>query len=230
LPADHTTMTERPCIPVSRLVSASRCALMAFFSQNEPGIETPYYTICKQISYHLGDRLDRDLIRDEVCGILPGLKPEEEEFLESCISRCGVRQWRPAIEHDLFVTSRKYGICGNIDRVFSAPPFFSVVRSAPPPPAGIHGTDRLKIAAYAICLSESCGKTVPGGSIEYLRTGEDRYYEILPRDIRALYSARRSVQNLAAGRIPKKPVHASCSSCRYRERCDIGPTRLSDML
>jgi CRISPR-associated exonuclease Cas4 len=215
-------------VPVSLLASATRCPLRAFFAGSTPWKESPHYTICKQLSYHLGSPLDYSTIWDEIGGISPSIGEEYAQFLEGCINSCQGQDWREASENDMEVRSKRYGIFGTIDRVFSKPPYFSVIRSGTPPPSGVYTQDRVRVVAYALCLSEMLSVDVPGGTIEYIPGGKGRYCEIQPGDIRKFYSARRVVRNIDAGHIPKKPLHAPCSSCYYFDRCDPGPIRLSD--
>jgi len=217
-------------VSVSLIANASRCPVRAFFSLVSPWVESPRYTICKQISYHLGSPLSYDTILDEIRGISPCIGMDNVPFLESCIGRCTERKWRTATEYDMSVKSGKYGLHGIIDRIFFEPPYFSIIRPVLPPVAGIYGQDRVRITAYSLCLSEMLGKEITGGSVEYIPGGESRFCEIQPGDIRKFYSARRMVQNLNAGTLPGKPLNAPCTRCIFHDRCDPGPKRLSDLL
>jgi CRISPR-associated exonuclease Cas4 len=216
--------------PVSLLAGAARCPVRAFFSLSCQWEETPDYTICKQLSYHLGTPLSFETIWSEICGVSPYIAEENSPFLRNCISRCDEHTWRAASGNDMKVRSEKYGVHGTIDRIFSSAPFFSVIRPVSPPVAGIFSQDRIRVTAYSLCLSEMLGKNITGGTVEYIPGGESRYCEIQPGDMRKFYSARRIIQNLEAGIIPVKPLNAPCKSCLFQERCDPGPKRLSDLL
>jgi CRISPR-associated exonuclease Cas4 len=216
-------------IPVSELSSAARCPVRVFFDRSNPWVEPSEYTICKQISYHLGGRIERDEVWDEVRRISPGIDPLYKSYCESCIDECDNQEWRVPTEHDLFVKSDRFGICGTIDRIYPDAPFFSIIRSVKPPISGIYSGDRIRVLGYALCLSEMLGKELRGASVDYIPSGISRYCEIQPRDMRRFYSIRKILMNMNAGGVPKKPIYAPCDGCPYQARCDPGPTRLSDL-
>jgi CRISPR-associated exonuclease Cas4 len=216
-------------IPVSELSSALRCPVRVFFDRSNPWIEPPEYTICKQISYYLGYEAGKDDIWGEICRISPGIDPCYKYYCESCLERCNCQDWRVPSEYDLFVKSDSFGICGTIDNIYPETPYFSIVRSVKPPVSGIYPGDRIRVLGYALCLSELLGQELRGASVDYIPGGISRYYEIQPRDMRKLYSIRKVLMNLNAGMVPKKPLRAPCGACSYRERCDPGPTRLSEL-
>jgi len=218
-----------PLIPVSAFSSAARCPVHVFFDRSKPWVEPPEYTICKQISYHLGSAIEKNVIWDEICRVAPGIDPSYQSYCDSCIDQCSHAEWRSASEHDLFVKSDRFGICGTIDKIYPEFPYFSVTRSVKPPVAGIYSSDRIRVLAYTICLSELLGENLPGAIIDYIPGGISRYYEIQPRDMRRFYSIRKVLMNINSGGVPKKPLFAPCKGCSYQERCDQGPTRLSDL-
>jgi CRISPR-associated exonuclease Cas4 len=224
-----SVLMNNPLIPVSELSSAVRCPVRAFYNRSIPWVEPAEYTICKQISYHLGFPIEKNAVWDEICRVAPGIDPAYRYYCESCIDQCSNREWGVASEHDLFVKSDRFGICGTIDRVFTDTPYFSIIRSVKPPVSGIYSGDRIRVLGYALCLSELLGKELHGASIDYIPGGISRYYEIQPRDMRKFYSIRKILMNINAGCVPKKPLHAPCDGCSYKVRCDPGPTRLSDL-
>jgi CRISPR-associated exonuclease Cas4 len=193
--------------------------------------EEPHaYTVCKQLSHHLGGILCFDTIWDEIINISPSMGEADAALLDSWLKKCSERTWRTASDLDVRVRSEKFGIYGVIDRTFKEPPYFSMVRPVRPPAAGIYSQDRVRITAYALCLSEMYGNEIRGGNVEYLPGGESRFCEIQPGDMRKFYTGLRMVRNIDAGSIPKKPVHAPCTSCPYYSRCDPGPKSLSERL
>jgi CRISPR-associated exonuclease Cas4 len=215
-------------IPVSELSSAAGCPVRVFFNRSNPWVEPSEYTICKQISYHLGGCIERDEIWQEICRVAPGIDPSYRSYYDTCVDHCCNKEWRVASEHDLFVTSDRFGICGTIDRIYTDAPFFSITRSVKPPVLGIYPGDRMRVLGYALCLSELSGMELRGASIDYIPGGISRYYEIQPRDMRRFYTIRKVLANMNAGSVPKKPLNAPCDACYYQGRCDPGPTRLSD--
>jgi CRISPR-associated exonuclease Cas4 len=216
-------------IPVSELSSAARCPVRTFYDRSNPWVEPAEYTICKQISYHLGFPIEKEVVWDEICRVSPGIDPSYKYYCESWIDQCNNQEWSIASEHDLFVKSDRFGICGTIDRIYTEAPYFSIIRSVKPPVLGIYSGDRIRVLGYALCLSELLGKELRGASIDYIPGGISRYCEIQPRDMRRFYSIRKVIMNINAGGVPKKPLHAPCDVCSYHGRCDPGPTRLSDL-
>jgi CRISPR-associated exonuclease Cas4 len=217
-------------VPVSLLAAASRCPVRAYFMNSSQWEEPHAYTVCKQVSYHLGEALCFDEIWDEIINISPSMGEADEALLDLCIKQCLGRTWRIASDLDVRVRSEKYGIHGVIDRIFGELPYFSIVRPVKPPAAGIFAQDRVRVTAYALCLTEMYGNEIRAGNVEYLPGGESRSCEIQPGDMRKFYSGLRMARNIDAGSVPKKPVHAPCSSCPYYSRCDPGPKSLSDRL
>jgi CRISPR-associated exonuclease Cas4 len=216
-------------IPVSELSSAVRCPVRVYYDRSNPWSEPSEYTICKQISYYLAGGIQKPDIWDEICRITPGIDPSYKQYCESCIDQCKSHDWREAAEHDLFVKSDHFGICGTIDNIYTDEPYFSIIRSTKPPVSGIYPGDRIRVLGYALCLSELLGQEVRGASVDYIPSGVSRYCEIEPRDMRKFYSIRKVLMNLNAGAVPKKPLRAPCKVCQYQARCDTGPKRLSDL-
>jgi len=227
-------MTASRSISISSIITGSICPLRLYYGQtgdNSPeSPEYPRYTICKQISYHLGAPLDRDQIWDECCSVYPGINPTLQAFLDECISYCELKSWRVSKDTDVMVSSQRFGIFGSIDRLFDAPPYFSLVRARQAPEAGIYRHDRLRILCYALCLEEQLGMPVNGGIVEYIPNGIQRSYMVQPRDRRALFQARKKALEIISGTIPKKSLNPPCNTCQYRDRCGPGVRRLSDMM
>ena len=227
-------MTPGRSISISSIVTGSICPLRLYYGQTSDkspdSPEYPRYTICKQISYHLGAPLDRDQIWDECRSIYPGLNPSLHAFLDECISYCDLNSWRVSTDTDVMVSSQRLGIFGSIDRLFDTPPYFSLVRASQAPGAGIYRHDRLRILCYALCLEEQLGMPVSCGMVEYIPNGIQRPYTIQPRDRRAFFQARKKALEIISGTIPKKPLNPPCNRCRFKERCSPGVRRLSDLM
>ena len=217
-------------IPVSEIATAAFCPVCVYYQREFPWKESPEYAIVKQVSYHLGKECAADEIWEQVAAIHPGIPLSYQHFLSGCLEHCSRQSWRRASEHDLFVKSERFGICGTIDRVFQEPPYFSIVRSGKAPVSGFTAGDRLRVLGYSLCLSELLGREVPGGLVEYIPQGISRYYEIQPRDMRKFFSIRTAIRKIDAGSIPKKSLNAPCGTCGHKERCDPGPRRLSERM
>ena len=125
-PAKHVT--------ISDLVRAHTCPVRYYYERDDPFEESDRYAVCKQLSYHLGDPLDGEVIWAEALVVRPDIDPSLREFLDLCITACNKSTWQPAEETDVRVFSEKRGIAGMIDRV-AADGSFSIVRAAGAMPA-----------------------------------------------------------------------------------------------
>ena len=206
------------------------CPVRYYYEQNEPVTESDRYAICKQVSYHLGHSLDAAAIWDEVLTVRPATDPVFREFLDICIASCKKHEWKPAVQTDVTVGSKKHGIAGMIDRV-ADDESFSIVRAAGAMPFGTYAADRLRIAGIAFCLEEMTGRDVEGGFVEYIPDGLSRYHAIQPRDRRQLLATLHKIRAIHRGEAPAHPLNAPCNRCKYKERCEAGSgRRLSELL
>ncbi len=216
-------------ISVSDVVACHVCPRRFYFERSVQREESPRYAVCKQISAHLGSPLDPEQIWQEVLTVLPAADSEARAFFDECITACRSGRWREPEEFDVLVESERLGIRGRVDKIFPDRTF-AVTRSSPAPRAGVYGADRLRIAAYAICLQETFGGAVEGGYAEYIPSGVARFVAPQPRDRRELLKAIRAAKKVIAGDIPKRPLQAPCEGCPHADRCLTGARRLSDLL
>jgi CRISPR-associated exonuclease Cas4 len=217
-------------ISISALAVSSRCPVRYYLDGNRELPVSYRYAVCKQLSYHLGYKLDPDLIWEEICAVHPEIPPGFKDFLDVCIKNSSNTGWRQYRDADVQVFSNRYGIYGMADKVFASPPYFSVVRSTSHPAAGIFPSDRLRSACYALCLEEILGVPVEEGIVEYIPSGVSRTFRMQPRDRRSVLSALRTVSRLRDGSVPEKPVNARCEGCPARARCSAGLKTLSDIM
>lgn len=217
-------------ISVSALVVSSRCPVRYYLDGNRELPVSYRYAVCKQLSYHLGYELDPESIWEEICAVHPEIPPEFKDFLAVCIKNSGNTVWKRYRDADVPVFSNRYGIYGRVDKVFTGPPHFSVIRSTTHPTAGIFPSDRLRSACYALCLEEILGIPVEEGIVEYIPGGVTRTFTMQPQDRRSVLSALRSVSRLRDGSVPEKPVNARCEDCPARARCSGGLKTLSDIM
>lgn len=204
---------------ISDLVRVHACPVRFYYERNDPFFESDRYAICKQLSYHLGDPLDADVIWAETLVVRPKIDPSFREFLDSCITVCNRNHWLPADETDVRVFSEKRGIAGMIDRILPDGSF-SVIRSAGALPFGTYAADRLRVAAIALCLGEMTGEEVKGGHVEYIPGGVSRYHTVQPRDLRQLISTLHKIRSIHDGDLPQHPLNAPCVRCKYLEKCE----------
>jgi CRISPR-associated exonuclease Cas4 len=215
---------------VSDLVRVHACPVRYYYERNEPFVESDRYAVCKQLSYHLGDPLDAEVIWAEILVVRPAINPEMQAFLDLCITACNKGTWQPADETDVMVRSEKQEFSGMIDRMLPDGTF-SIVRAAGALPSGAYAADRLRVTAIALCLQEMTGKEVKGGHVEYIPDGVSRYHTVQPRDLRQLITTLFRIRLMREGEIPKHPLNAPCVRCRYMEKCEsTRGRRLSDLL
>jgi len=215
-------------IPVSGVIACHICPRRYYFERSEEREESPRYTVCKQVSAHLGELLEREQIWQEVLCILPDREEDTRELFDECINACRETAWQRPVQTDLTVESDTLGIRGRVDKVFEDGTF-AITRSSTAPRAGAYGTDRLRIACYVACLKETFGQAVAGGYVEYVASGICRFVEPEPRDRREMIRAIRAAKRVVAGELPPRPLRAPCDGCPHVERCTAGPRRLSDL-
>jgi CRISPR-associated exonuclease Cas4 len=211
-------------------VRVHACPVRYYYERNDPFTESDRYAVCKQLSYHLGESLDAELIWAETLVVRPKIDPEMRSFLDLCITTCNNHPWLPAKETDIRVSSKRQGIAGMIDRI--APDgSFSIVRAAGAMPFGTYAADRLRVAAIAHCLEEMTGTEVTGGHVEYIPDGISRFHVVQPRDRRQLIATLYKIRSIHDGELPQHPLNAPCNRCKYKEKCDSSAGhRLSELL
>jgi len=209
-----------PRVNVSQILSARFCPVRFFLERDTPHPESPRYTVCKQISLHLGTPLDADRIWEEIRTVSPGIDSAMRIFSDGCVARCRQESWPRPTEMDLAVSSPRLGITGRVDKFFEDGPAFAITRSSEAPPAGVHGADRVRVAACAACLAEMLGMEVEAGFVEYIPSGAHRTCVLQPGDRRGMLRALESARRILTGGIPRKPHRAPCERCGQQERCN----------
>jgi len=223
-------MEQREHVAISDLVRVHACPVRFYYERNDPMSESDRYVICKQLSYHLGQSLEPDVIWREVLAVRPGIDPDLRSFLESCIASCNKSEWKPAVQSDVRVISDKHGIVGMVDRI-ADDGTYSIIRAAGAMPFGTYAADRLRIACIAFCLEEMTGNEVTGGHVEYIPDGVARFHTVQPRDRRQVIATLHKIRSIHKGDIPLHPFNAPCNRCKFRERCESSSgRRLSDLL
>jgi CRISPR-associated exonuclease Cas4 len=216
-------------VSVSEIVRCHFCPVRYSLERRPGAGESPRYTIARQVSAHLGRELDEEEIWGELEAILPGIDPSLRPYLAAAIGRCRAGTWRIPAETEVPVRSDRFGIRGLVDKIFPDEPSFAIARPTEAPALGVSAADRIRVAAYALCVRETLGLPSVQGSVEYIPSGEARVCTPQPRDRRAVIRAAEAVRRIRGGQIPRRPVSAPCASCLYRERCQDGGRRLSDL-
>lgn len=223
-------LEEKGHATISDLVRIHGCPVRFFYEKNDTVAESDRYTVCKQLSYHLGSPLDADAIWNEITTVRPVVDPVQKEFLLICIASCSKHAWKPAKETDVRVFSEKHALAGMIDRV-EEDGTFSIIRASGSIPLGTYAADRLRVAAIALCLEEMTGKEVAGGTIVHVPDGVVRFHTVQPRDRRQVLTTLHKFRSIMDGNLPEPPLNAPCKFCKYKERCEgsVG-RRLSELL
>jgi CRISPR-associated exonuclease Cas4 len=217
-------------ISVSQVVKGYFCPVRLYLERSASSGESPRYTICKQVSYHLGRALQADSLWEEINAIQPNIDTDMRGFLDECVGACGGKDWRKPVQTDVQVISERFGIRGMVDKIYEQEPYFAIIRSSSAPSAGVYMGDRIRIACFAQCIRESLDIPAESGMIEYIPSGINRLCHPEPRDRRAMLQGIRSARKVMAGEVPRRPVRAPCSSCPYEGQCLPGVQRFSDLM
>ena len=170
------------------------------------------------------------MIWSEVLAVRPEIDHTLRSFLDTCITSCNKTDWITAAQSDVRVISEKHGIVGMVDRI-SDDGTYSIIRAAGAMPFGIYTADRLRIACIAFCIEEMTGNVVTGGHVEYIPDGISRLHTVQPRDRRQVIATMHKIRAIRKGELPRHPLNAPCSRCKYRERCESSSgRRLSELL
>lgn len=206
------------------------CPVRYYYERNDGFCEPDRYLVCKKLSSHLGSLLDPEEIWNEVLAARPTIDSVLSEFLDTCIMSCAKNEWKPAKERDVRVISDKHGIAGIIDSI-AADGTLSIISAVGAMPFGTYAADRLRIAAFALCLEEMTGREVTGGYVEYIPDGVVRFHSIQPRDRRQVISTLHKVRSIHNGEMPQYPFNTPCNRCKYQSRCESSNGyRMSELL
>lgn len=205
-------------ISVSDILRASVCPMQLYLAKSSPidFTEPLRYSIAKQLSYHLGEELNKEKIYDELKLTISPCDEETFRILCEMIDACSRVTWRQALTFDMQVDSGNYNIHGRVDRVFDDS--FSIIKGGKAPTHGVYTSDRLQAVCYSICLEEMYGKEFYG-RVEYLGSGTIRSVVLSPSDKRMFLTALREVEKVRRGEIPRPIRGEKCKRCRFMETC-----------
>ena len=209
-------------VGVSELVTAHRCPLGLYHIQGTDRSPSARYVIAKEIARHNGECSNLDLLWEEVQAVMPEIDPAMKNFLKTSLFACSTMVWPPFAEQDLRVGSKKHRIMGTVDLAGGPHGLFGVVRSSSAPAEGIYATDRIRVAAYALCLEELYHMPVREGLVIYVPDGVVRTCRVSPRDRRAVFVGRDAATAVIRGEIPKRPLNPPCTNCPVSDRCRQG--------
>ncbi len=129
------------------------------------------------------------------------------------------------------VYSEKLRISGMIDKAVIKDNGLMPMIISPslPPSNGVYASDRIKLAAYAMLLSEKYAMDCSSGGVEYvsgwcIRTAEVRY-----EDKRKALHARNRVNEILTGKMPEASRGKWCERCSYADNCNVRVTLLDSL-
>ncbi|HJJ62681.1 MAG TPA: hypothetical protein O0X94_05005, partial [Methanocorpusculum sp.] len=130
-------------VSVSDILRASVCPMQLYLAKSSPAyfLEPLRYSVAKQLSYHLGEELNREEIREGLKLTIKDCGEEAFAVLDEMIEACSKVMWRQALTYDMQVDSGKYNIHRRVDRVFDDS--FSIVKGGKAPTHGVYASDRL---------------------------------------------------------------------------------------
>lgn len=150
--------------------------------------------------------------------ILQGIEYERQRLGDDTL----MRLLSPAYAA-LPIYSERLRLSGVIDRVANIKDEMMpiIISASVPPESGIYLSDRVRLAAYAMLLSERSGIDCGSGAIEYvtgwcLRQAEVRYED----KMRALY-ARNRILEMDWGRMPEASRGKWCGRCGHFNSCNV---------
>lgn len=218
-------------LSISSIVSCHICPIRFILEQdNKPKNESEYYTIAKQISYHLGEEIDAYEIWDEIKTINPDISEDARLQYSEWIKSCKTARWPRTSQNDIKVSSKKMGIYGVVDRYFDSKPHLGLTRLSPAPETGIYKADRVRSALFSFCAKETLGINADEVILEYIPSAVTRTCKISPRDRREALLALKTARKILAGYVPVKNKTFPCENCYLKDKCTKGPVKLSDLL
>ena len=209
-------------VTVSGLVAAHRCPLRYWHELGRAPTESVRYAVAKQVAAHLCDDLDPGRVWDELTCVLPGVDPGARTLVEAWTAACQEIRPPPFELRDRAVRSERLGLVGQVDGVAPDLSSCAVVRAANAPPYGVTNADRVRAAAYALCLEEERGRALESVHLVYIPSGTVRRYIPQPRDRRAVLRALEAARRVQEGRLPPRPSDAPCDRCPHAVACAGG--------
>lgn len=129
------------------------------------------------------------------------------------------------------IYSDRLRMSGTIDKAvdFGTGPAPVIISSSAPPENGIYASDRVRLAAYAMLLSEKYGVNCIAGGVEYvpgwcLRTVAVRY-----EDKRKALYARNRILEAMEGRMPDVSRGNWCGRCSFESTCNVKVSLLDSL-
>ncbi len=121
------------------------------------------------------------------------------------------------------VYSDKLRMSGHIDKAIVLDKCLvpMIISASLPPANGIYASDRVKLAAYAMLLSEKYGVDCSSGGVEYVSGWCIRMANVRYEDKRKALYARNRINEIKAGKMPEASRGKWCGRCSYTDRCSV---------
>jgi len=127
--------------------------------------------------------------------------------------------------------SDRLRISGTIDKVIQHGGIHApvVISASGPPETGVYASDRIRLAAYAMLLSEKFGEQCTWGAVEYVPGWSLRWAEIRYEDKRKALYARNRILDMDKGRMPEAVRGKWCTGCGHDSACSVKPSLLGSI-
>jgi CRISPR-associated exonuclease Cas4 len=132
----------------------------------------------------------------------------------------------------LTIYSDKLRISGILDKVVNIGDSFAplIISTASQPRNGVYASERVKLAAYALLLSEKYGVECDHGYVEYVSGWCLRKAAVRYEDKRKALYARNRILEAMEGRMPEASRGKWCERCSYASVCSVRVSVLDRLL
>lgn len=163
---------------------------------------------------------------DRMPDILRGLACERQQLGDDEL----LRLLSPA-SAALSIYSDRLRLSGTIDKVVNIEGRLIpvIISASTPPESGIYSSDRVRLAAYAMLLSERYGLDCGQGAVEYVTGWRLRRAEVRYEDKRRALYARNRVLEMDEGRMPEAIKGKWCGRCGHYESCNVKASLLDSI-
>ncbi|WP_052309898.1 CRISPR-associated protein Cas4 [Methanocella arvoryzae] len=203
----------------SDLLREISISLHSAYSSAEPqkALEQIYERACEDLAivYGLAGEKIRKRSPVNIDRILAGLQAESARLGREKLSML-LKSEAVRLSH----RSDKLRLSGAVDRIVAIDGRLRpvVISASQPPENGIYGSDRIRLAAYSMLVSDRFGCEADSGFVEYMGGWCIREAEIRPGDRREALSVRRRIEESRTA-MPDARRGRWCHKCSYKERC-----------
>jgi CRISPR-associated exonuclease Cas4 len=158
--------------------------------------------------------------------IIVGLMSEKERYGEN-----GLSSLLSPASISMAAYSDKLRMSGNIDKVVfkGGIPGPVIISASKPPVVGVYASDRIRLAAYSLLLSEKYDVPCHEGAIEYVPGWCLRWAEIRYEDKRKALYARNRVLEMGRGNMPDALRGKWCARCGHYDACNVKASLLGKL-